>query len=204
LSLLCPLHLLRLYSYTLTYPTVLTIVHLDGTSILSLYTRTKLKAFLIQVELYIGFNMAKFATDRGKVPWVASFLSGPAFNWIEVFIIDHMQNITTPEERDDETIAIVDDFGSFKRKISRVFVDIDAERTAERHLQNLRQLKSAATYAAEFQQHAGRTAQFYRGLKDSVKDDICRGERPSELQAMIRAMAREVRTVRRSPRKETG
>jgi hypothetical protein len=34
----CPLHLLRLYSYTPTYPTVLTIVHLDGTSILSLDT----------------------------------------------------------------------------------------------------------------------------------------------------------------------
>jgi hypothetical protein len=33
----CPLHLLRRYSYTPTYPTVLTIVHLDGTSILSLY-----------------------------------------------------------------------------------------------------------------------------------------------------------------------
>lgn len=103
-----------------------------------------------------------------------------------------------PEERDDETIAIVDDFGSFKRKISRVFVDIDAERTAERHLQNLRQLKSAATYAAEFQQHAGRadwnyeplTAQFYRELKDSVKDDICWGEQPLEPQAMISAAIR--------------
>jgi hypothetical protein len=34
----CPLHLLRRYSYTPTYPTVLTIVHLDGTSILSLYS----------------------------------------------------------------------------------------------------------------------------------------------------------------------
>jgi hypothetical protein len=34
----CSLHLLRRYSYTPTYPAVLTIVHLDGTSILSLYT----------------------------------------------------------------------------------------------------------------------------------------------------------------------
>jgi Transposase IS4 len=38
----CPLHLLRLYSYTPSYPTVLTIVHLDGTSILSLYNSNNL------------------------------------------------------------------------------------------------------------------------------------------------------------------
>jgi hypothetical protein len=43
-------------------------------------TMAKLKAFLIQVELCIGFNMAKFATDREKVLWTASFLRGPAFN----------------------------------------------------------------------------------------------------------------------------
>jgi hypothetical protein len=39
----CPLHLLRRYSYTPTYPTVLTIVHLNGTSILSLYSIVCLK-----------------------------------------------------------------------------------------------------------------------------------------------------------------
>jgi hypothetical protein len=38
------LHLLRRYSYTPTYPAVLTIVHLDGTSILSLYNSLKQKA----------------------------------------------------------------------------------------------------------------------------------------------------------------
>jgi hypothetical protein len=46
----CLLHLLRRHSYTPTYLTVLTIVHLDGTSILSLYTTSK--NFYLFVDLF--------------------------------------------------------------------------------------------------------------------------------------------------------
>ena len=65
-------------------------------------------------------------------------------------------------------------------------------------LMNLQQQGSAVVYAAEFQRIASKTewgdvlltAQFYRGLKDSVKDDIAKAERPGTLQAMIKLAVR--------------
>jgi len=80
-------------------------------------------------------------------------------------------------------------FSKFKLRITRIFGDIDEERTSERHIRALNQKGPASSYAAEFQQYANRTqwdnaaltAQFYQGLKDCVKDNIVRGDRPKDL-----------------------
>jgi hypothetical protein len=143
------------------------------------------------VDLYIGFNLDKFKTEVDKVMWAVSFLRGAAFDWIEVFLNDFMDS--KDDDKEPETNAIFGSYQEYKKRLNRVFGDIDAKRSAERQLQGLRQHKSATTYAAEFQQYAGRTdwndealtAQFYKGLKDAVKDDIVRGDRPRDLQAMI-------------------
>jgi hypothetical protein len=42
-------------------------------------SRTKLKAFLIQAKLYIGFNRPMFTNELQKVLWAASFIRGRAF-----------------------------------------------------------------------------------------------------------------------------
>jgi hypothetical protein len=159
--------------------------------------RSKLKAFLIQVELFIGFNSTRFNSDTERVLWTTALLRGAAFNWIEAFITDYMDNRTDKGEcttaMGEETIAIFQTFKGFKKRITRVFGDIDQERTAERHIQNLRQKGSAASYTAEFQQYSGKTdwnddalkAQYYKGLKDMVKDEIARSDRPNDLQKMI-------------------
>ena len=42
--------------------------------------RVKLKAFLMQAELYIGFNGAMFQNEQQKVLWAASFMRGRAFD----------------------------------------------------------------------------------------------------------------------------
>jgi hypothetical protein len=62
-----------------------------------------------------------------------------------------MENVTTLVDRKDETKEIFSTFTAFKKRITRIFRDIDAKRTAERILASLKQTKSAATYAAEFQ-----------------------------------------------------
>jgi hypothetical protein len=118
-------------------------------------SRSRLKAHLAQVDLYIGFNLDKFKTEVDKVMWAISFLRGAAFDWIEVFLNDFMDN--KEDSREPETDAIFGSYAEYKKRINRVFGDIDAKRSAERHLQGLRQHKSATTYTAEFQQHAGRT-----------------------------------------------
>ena len=123
---------------------------------------------------------------------MVSFLRGSAFNWIEFFLNDYVNNPSN-DDRELETLTIFGSYTEYKKRINQVFRDIDAMRSTERHIQALRQYKSATAYAAEFQQYARRTdwndealtAQFYRGLKDQVKDDIVRGERPKDLQTMI-------------------
>ena len=61
-----------------------------------------------------------------------------------------------------------------------MFSNINKEHTAERDLRDLRQKGAATVYVAEFQQYSFRTgqnnnslkAQFYKGLKDSIKDNM--------------------------------
>jgi hypothetical protein len=166
-------------------------------------SRAKLKSFLMQAELYIGFNGHMFPIEPQKVLWAASFMRGRAFEWIQTFTNDHLANLgsTTPDgkvitedKRDNETKILFYSWNNFKIKINRMFGDIDEERTAERSIQGLRQKGAATAYAAEFQQYSFRTswnddalmAQFYRGLKDSVKDEMARMDnRGKNLQALI-------------------
>lgn len=159
--------------------------------------RDKLKAFLSQAELYAGFFPEQFNGDTDKVLWAVSFLRGQAFSWIESFMEDFMKNknkdgkVTTNMGKGTQEVFLT--WAGFKTSINRVFGDIDAGRTAERIIQNLRQRGSATTYTAEFQQYSNKTdwnddalkAQYYRGLKDIVKDEIARSDRPRDLQAMV-------------------
>ena len=74
-----------------------------------------------------------------------------------------------------------------------MFKDIDEEWTTERELRQLKQNRSSADYTVKFQQIAANTqwnidaqlAQFYFGLKDDVKDEITRSDRPNTMAGMI-------------------
>ena len=159
--------------------------------------RPGLKAFLTQIELYLGFNSDKFNSETEQVLYAVTLLEGAALSWIEPFVADYITHrnatgaVTT--NSDKTTIDLFLSWKGFREGISTVFGDIDPERTAERTIQNLRQRGSAATYTSEFQRYSGRTdwnddalkAQYYRGLKDSVKDEIARSERPDSLHDMI-------------------
>ena len=164
--------------------------------------RSKLKSFLVKCELYFGFNHHKFTGELERVLWATTLLRGPAFDWMEAHVTDYMDNKgddgTLTKEMETETITIFRTWGGFKKRISRVFGDIDQERNAVRHIRNLRQRTSAATYTAEFQQYANKTDweeaalkdEFYQGLKDHVKDELSRAEWPKTLQGMIEAAIR--------------
>ena len=75
-------------------------------------------------------------------------------------------------------------FKTFKIHVRRVFEDINTERTVTRELMNLKQKKAASIYTVWFQRvlfnlswrDAVLAEQFYRGLKNVVKDDIAREE----------------------------
>ena len=160
-------------------------------------TRSKLRAFLVQVELYLGFNSIKFNSETEQVLQAITLLEGPVLIQAEPFVANYIENrnaqgaITTRAEQ-----ATIDFFLSqkgFKKAINTVYSDIDKERTVVRTLQNLKQKGVVATYIVEFQQYSGQTDwndntlkdQYYKGLKDAIKDEIARSDRPDTLYEMI-------------------
>lgn len=178
--------------------------------------RSELKGFLVKCELYFGFNQHKFGADMDKVLWVVNLLKGPAFDWMEAHVTDYMDNKgqkgeLVPNNMYDDTVTIFGSWTGFKTQISRVFGDIDQERTSEHFILNHKQRGSAATYTAQFQQHMGKTdwddsalkALYYEGLKDHVKDEIVRSGRPNTLHKMIeKAIEIDNRAYERSMEKK--
>ena len=154
-------------------------------------SRGKLRAFFSQIELFFGFNVDRFPTNEHKVLFASTYLRGPPFKWFNSFLTDFLNN--EPDKRDDDTIEVTQNYLNFKNKLRQVFGNFDKEHSAERRMQSLRQTGSAADYASKFQQLAAQTqwgavplvAQFYKGLKDRVKDDVAQVNRPSQLQSMI-------------------
>ena len=155
--------------------------------------RGKLKAFLCQLDLFFGFNADRFPTDKDRVLFATTYMRGPAFEWIEVFLTDFMKNKDQASLAQQETKEIFGFYDKFQEKIKRVFGDVEEKRNAERRLESLVQSTSAAHYASEFQQYAGRVdwnepaliKEFYKGLKERVKDEIAKDERDTDLQDLI-------------------
>ena len=150
-----------------------------------------LSSFLTQLDTYICLNYIMFRKEADKVLYISSYLRSDALNWFELTLQDYMKN--EKKDRDDKMNEIFASLEEFKKQIRIVFETIDQERTAEREICNIVQKGAAATYAANFQRHAAYTnwddtaltAQYYKGLKDFVKDEISRSERPSTLAKMI-------------------
>lgn len=160
--------------------------------------RAKLQTFLTQVDLYLLFNSDKFNDEPSKVVFAASYLRGTAFEWFSTHLQDYIANRYDADVLRDTTKRIFGRYASFKALMQQTFGDIDEERTAERKLLYLKQTGSASSYAAEFQRWAIKTkwddaaqsAKFYQGLKDTIKDEIVRTERPGTLQRMIEVATR--------------
>ena len=140
--------------------------------------RGKLRAFFSQGELFFGFNVDRFPTDEHKVLFASTYLRGPAFEWFNSFLTDFLNN--EPDESDNDTVEVTQNYSNFKNKLRQVLGDFDEEHLAERRMQSLQQTRSAANYASKFQQLAAKTqwgavplvAPFYKGLKNRVKDNV--------------------------------
>ena len=113
--------------------------------------------------------------------YAATYLRGSAYAWVQPYL--------------DQDIlpAWMDDFPSFSRKIISIFGHPDLAHTSICKLEGLKQTKSAATYAAEFHCHAVFTQWndealchlFYKGLKETVKDDLAHHDKTGSLDGLI-------------------
>jgi hypothetical protein len=159
--------------------------------------RSKLSGFLIQVNLYLSFHKTKFSSDTEKVLWIVTLLRGPALGWIEGYVADYMMKTNERGEMMrhmlPNTISYMHTLSGFVEGLTITFGEIDGAKKAAIALQTLRQKGSAATYTAEFQRHSTKLSwndgalmhQYYRGLKEHVKDDLSREEPPKTLAKMI-------------------
>jgi hypothetical protein len=153
--------------------------------------RKKLRQFLQQVKLNFLFHPESVNTEEKKVVYASTYLRGAAFDWFEPYLKEFLG---TPEEhRTPRTQEIFQRFSSFQLAIEQVYGDVDTVKEAERDLQNLRQQGSATDYASKFHQLSSRVnwdqaafaAVFYKGLKDTVKDELARLDRPDDLMPLV-------------------
>ena len=150
-----------------------------------------LSSFLTQLDTYIHLNHIMFRKKADKVLYASSYLRSDALNWFKPTLWDYMEN--EKKDHDDKTNEIFTSLEKFKKQIRIVFGTINQKKTAEHEICNIVQKGAAAMYAANFQRHAAYmnwddtalTAQYYKGLKNFVKDEISHSERPSTLVKMI-------------------
>lgn len=140
----------------------------------------KLRNFVAKCRLSFRTQPSRFPTEQLKVSYALSFLRDKAFTRFEPLL-----NKDSPPE--------LESFDSFAKVLESNFGEPDQEAAAMRQICALRQTTSAASYASEFKglqqfidwNDGAFRNQFYIGLKDSVKDELIKTDRPPNLEALM-------------------
>jgi hypothetical protein len=155
--------------------------------------RKELLAWLAKCEMKFEGNPSKFVDLRTKLLYVGTRLEGTAFTWFQPLMKKWSSNL--PVEHPDVPPELKS-WKAFADAITEVFGDPNLAATAEREIVALRQLSSVADYAAKFEskrQYLGWNDpalrdQFYRGLKEEIKDQIAPVGKPATL-ALLKELA---------------
>lgn len=155
--------------------------------------KTKLRGFLTQMRTYHRFYQSDLGSEPDKVVCTAGFLAGDALTWFEPSLRDFMENHDQPSNMRPETIESFGDYDRFEQTLLATFGEADEERTKENELRRLTQKGSASQYAAKFKQIAAYLkwdpsylmGAFYDGLKEHVKDDLYKEDKPNTLNEYI-------------------
>jgi hypothetical protein len=152
-------------------------------------TRSKLRTFLVNMEMHIESNQIK--DDKKRIIFVASCFTDAAAEWIqpmlsEFYTIDKDSWGTITQE-------LFSDYATFKQKLEESFGNIDELRTAERQLRYLRQTGSAQQLAIKFRQivtplrydDAIQIATFENMLKEEVQTELIKLDRPDSIDKFI-------------------
>src|SRR5579871_328069 len=161
--------------------------------------RGKLQSFITQARLYINFHRASLPEEKDKVLCIANLLKGKAFEWFEPHMRNYLENSEENWSAETKKYFIqANGYEALINELKDVFGDVDEERVAERQMQQLQQTGSAASYTAEFRRIESKLdwdenaliAQYYKGLKESLKDELARQERPDRLRELIEVVVR--------------
>jgi Retrotransposon gag protein/Zinc knuckle len=156
--------------------------------------KSNVQAFLTQARAYLYVNHERFKYNSDQVLFVGGLLTGKAAEWWEPTLRDYVTH--GDASRDNKTKTLFGSYDAFETALRTTFGNPDEVRTAERQLLALRQTGSAGRYAIEFHRlsskldwdDAALIVWFYRGLREDVKDDLSREDRPDTL-AQFTALA---------------
>ena len=138
---------------------------------------SKSRSFLLQLQLIFSAQPLTFASQTSRVTYAATYLRGPAFSWFAPLL-------------EQQNHPILHDFDLFARTLESAFGDPDRVSTAEKAILSLQQKNQPAfQYAAEFRRIMVDTkwnedalaSMFYRGLREDVKDELCKVDKPDSL-----------------------
>ena len=153
--------------------------------------RSNVQTFLTQARAYLRAYTGSFHYESDQVMCVGALLTGKASEWWEPTLRDYLTK--TSETRKLETTTLFNSYDKFETKLRETFGNPDEVRAAERRILNLKQIGSAGRYALEFKQLVAKLSwddsalipQFYKGLREDVKDDLSRETRPDKLHEYI-------------------
>jgi hypothetical protein len=152
--------------------------------------RGGVQTFLTQARAYI-YASEKIKSPEDKILSISGMLMGAAAEWWEPILRDHVTN--SDDNRKESTKVMFSKYSNFESALRNTFGNPDEQRNAVRRMMDLRQKGSAGFYAIEFQRLASKMdwgdsaliEQFYKGLREDVKDDISREKRPNTLTAFV-------------------
>lgn len=129
--------------------------------------RSQYKSFASQLALAFRADPSKFRDDQAKINFAATYLRGPAFDWLQPYI------------RESDGEVLFQSYKLFLTSLEAGFADPDAYATAEKEIEESTQKYSCSAYYSQF---VGLLAQlrwtedpvkihyFRRGLKEDIKD----------------------------------
>jgi len=153
--------------------------------------KQELRGFVTTVRAYFLHYPDQFTTEDSQVMFAASRLEGDALAWFEPILRDKIEN--NMRHWKESTKAAFKSFDGFEEALKEAFGDPDETQSAERQLHQLHQKGPASDYAAKFRQVAAHLewdddplmVAFYQGLKDEVKDELIKEDRPNTLAEYI-------------------
>lgn len=156
------------------------------------------ETFLTQCEIQFSFQPSSFPSERSKVAYVVSLLTGRAAQWA---VAQWGRNS-----------HICSSYQLFSAELREVFDPIKPHQEAAYQLTRLRQgNESVDDFAIRFRTLAGKSKwndhalydMFHQGLSDRIKDELAARELPPAINDLISVASRIDRRIRESDRERS-
>ena len=104
-----------------------------------------------------------------------------------------MDNVSIPDEMNDETETMFTSFDNFKEILVKIYGKPDKYKKAAVGIQCLQQVGSVQEYTSQFYALSAKTewdddaltAIYYKGLKNPIKDELSREDIPKDMNELV-------------------